>query len=158
MPRKAIYTQEEYTRRFREKYYLEESTGCWIWLGALSAGKYGSFYYDKRMQKAHRVAYKLFIGPLDDNLELDHVVCHNTLCVNPHHCEAVTGTVNRQRTKGESMNKTHCKYGHAIAGDNEYIESSTGYIRCRECKLNASARYEQRHIRMMINGVRRQLI
>lgn len=159
MPPKAIHTREEYVRRFNQKIEIVLPWGCWQWTGALSNGKYGSMYYEERMQKAHRVAYKLFIGPLGDDLELDHFLfrqdkCIGTLCANPYHCEPVTGTENRRRTKGEMMNKTHCRQGHKIEGDNEYLEPSTGYRRCLICKREAVQRYENKHNRIMVNGVR----
>lgn len=41
------------------------------------------------MNGAHRAAYELFVGPIGEDLQIDHL-CRNRRCVNPAHLEAVT--------------------------------------------------------------------
>src|SRR5258708_1222423 len=49
-----------------------QSDDCWPWTGSLNNSGYGMFYFDGRMQSAHRVAYELTIGPIPEGKELDH--------------------------------------------------------------------------------------
>src|SRR5665647_714267 len=59
---------------------------CWNWEGARNGvGGYGRFDADRRRWLAHRYAYEQLVGPVPDGHELDHVVCANTMCVNPRH-------------------------------------------------------------------------
>jgi len=85
---------------------------CWEWTAHKRDG-YGRFGMGSRtdgsatMARAHRVAYQTLVGPLPEALEPDHL-CRNRPCVNVSHLEAVTRSVNLQRsplmgrdTKGE---------------------------------------------------------
>lgn len=93
----------------------EGNNGCVLWTGATDGdGRYGSFYYEGRVRRAHRVAYVMFVGPIPEGLDLDHL-CRVTQCVNPAHMEPVSHGENVLR--GESIQaknarKTHCKRGH----------------------------------------------
>ncbi len=70
--------------RFMDKVHKSED-GCWLWLGAVS-GNYGVIGIGRRRtEKAHRISYKLFVGPISEGLQVQHGPCHNTLCVNPTH-------------------------------------------------------------------------
>ncbi|PYU38341.1 MAG: hypothetical protein DMG54_30390 [Acidobacteria bacterium] len=41
---------------------------CWIWTGARSGGRYGSFEVERKPVKAHRFAYELEYGPIDKDI------------------------------------------------------------------------------------------
>jgi hypothetical protein len=120
--------------RFWAKVSPEPNTGCWLWTGALSGSrKYGSFYYDGRMQKAHRVAYQIFVGPVPDGLDLDHL-CRVPSCCNPDHLEPVTRSENLRRSPDmdRNSNKTHCCRGHKFTAVNT-IWRTQGWRGCRAC-------------------------
>lgn len=75
-------------KRFWDKINRDAPNGCWLWTACISVhGGYGLFMYEGRLQVAHRVAWKLLIGPIPGGLKL----CHdcpdgdNPACVNPDH-------------------------------------------------------------------------
>lgn len=67
-----------------DKIASDKSSGCWMWQGARSGGRYGSFRHDGRSRKAHRVAYELFRGDVPAGLNVLHT-CDVPQCVNPDH-------------------------------------------------------------------------
>lgn len=78
--------------RFEAKVMRLPHTDCWYWYGALNPEGYGLFRctpYRPAAMVAHRVAYLLWCGPLDDGLEVHHL-CHVRRCVNPEHLAAIT--------------------------------------------------------------------
>jgi hypothetical protein len=81
--------------RFAAKLVVQPN-GCITWGGTCDRYGYGRFKLNGRMDKAHRVAYELFVGPIPAGLVIDHL-CRHRACVNPQHLEAVTQTVNIQR-------------------------------------------------------------
>lgn len=112
----------------------EPNSGCWLWTGALSAGSYGSMFFEGRMQKAHRVAWQLLRGPVPEGLDLDHL-CRVRICCNPGHLEPVTRSENLRRSplkKLQNVNQTHCKRGHEFTADNTMIRRN-GWRACRTC-------------------------
>lgn len=106
---------------------------CWAWTAAIASTGYGAFSIGKRYILAHRFAYESTIGPIPEELTLDHK-CRNRACVNPAHLEPVTRGANTLRGKtisAENTLKTHCPQGH------EYSETNTYYLKnhrnCRSC-------------------------
>lgn len=138
--------------RFEAKYKILPS-GHWIWTGAKNTSiigtQYGEATYEGRVEGAHRVAWRLYRGPIPDGLVIDHV-CRKTLCVNPDHLQPVTFKDNALR--GESplaanAAKTHCAHGHELAGDNLVIRNRpSGPSRdCRECNRRRARENTRRY-------------
>lgn len=87
--------------RFWEKIQVSPETGCWLWTGGKTLKGYASFYFEGRVQLAHRVSYRVLSGPIPDGKQLDHVKARGCLhrhCVNPLHLEPVTSSENNYRS------------------------------------------------------------
>jgi hypothetical protein len=109
---------------------------CWLWRGAKSDRGYGTISVEGRTCLTHRVMYEIVIGPILEDLELDHL-CRQRACANPFHCEPVTHQENLLR--GENFvamkaRQTHCVNGHLLSDENVYIRPDTGTRQCRKCK------------------------
>ena len=79
--------------RFKEKYIVDEESGCWNWTGTITNKGYGTFHINNKEIKAHRFSYEYFIGPLDLKLMICHN-CHNRKCCNPNHLRQDTNYSN----------------------------------------------------------------
>lgn len=121
----------------------EGVNGCWLWTGARTGG-YGVFGFDGGTVVAHRAAFYLCVGPIDQGLELDHL-CRVRRCVNPEHLEPVTRRENLRRSPlalpAKNALKTECKHGHAFTEENTYIGKNGR--NCRKCHaIRELARYQ----------------
>lgn len=127
-------------------------TGCWMWMMKIDRHGYGCSWGGASKEKAHRVFYTLFVGPIRDGMTIDHL-CRNRWCVNPAHLEQVTGRENGFRGQGfhaVNARKTHCVNGHLLDGENLGIGRNPHWQRfCRTCRREkANARQK---IRRMTN-------
>ena len=121
---------------------VSPSTGCWEWSGGCTADGYGELRWDGRVEYAHRIAYRVFVGDIPSNCELDHL-CRVRHCVNPAHLEAVTHAENCRRgdhrTGHWNLRKTHCPAGHPY--DEKNTRRKPGGARaCRACEREARRR------------------
>lgn len=73
-------------KRFENNVYPEPNTGCWLWTGCVSPGKwgYGVFWVDGKTIKVHRYSYIIFKGEIPKGLFVCHS-CDQPSCVNPDH-------------------------------------------------------------------------
>lgn len=122
--------------------YPEPNTGCWLWAGDHVKGGYGRTAINGRKWLAHRAAYEAFVAPIPEGLTIDHL-CKQPACCNPAHLEPVTMKENTMRGNSFSRinaEKTHCKLGHELAGENLY-RYKDGRRECRKCMRERSAAY-----------------
>jgi len=117
--------------------------GCWEWLGRRNWAGYGRLTVTSptREVQTHRLAYELFVGPIPDGMQLDHV-CRNRLCCNPKHLEPVTARENQRRGTSPvsaNMAATHCLRGHPLDDDNTYLHK--GRRQCKECQRTRTREY-----------------
>lgn len=123
--------------RFWAKVTITDS--CWLWHRPDAYG-YGAFTIRRGMiVKAHRFAYELFVGPIPDGLDLDHL-CRVRHCVNPAHLEPVTRRENALRGVGPTAvnaRKSHCIHGHPLT-------EGQGRRICRTCNAERNKAWRQR--------------
>lgn len=111
---------------------------CWEWQGCLSTNGYAKLKWQTRSEFAHRILYAWLVAPLIHArflVELDHL-CRNRRCVNPAHLELVSRRENLRRGEtvmSVNLNKTHCKRGHELAGNN-IDQSKLPYRICLLCR------------------------
>jgi hypothetical protein len=120
---------------------------CWPWGGVVHDSGYGTMFVNggsPRLQKAHRFAYALLVGPIPEGTEIDHA-CHTKACptpgygdthrrcVNPRHLEAVTRRVNVLRGQAPEITAA---YLAAKRGTEKVCPRGHTYPvgqRCRPC-------------------------
>lgn len=124
---------------------------CWQWLGKPHKSGYGRHSpATGAIVYAHRYSYTLLVGPVPEDLQLDHL-CRNTMCVRPDHLDPVTQRENIARSEAATAingRKTHCDAGHPLVGDNlhVYLIRATGTLgrRCRACGAERAREYRAR--------------
>ncbi len=123
--------------RFTERVWaIRKPLGCWEWTGGVNKDGYGQVGDSGGTIGAHRASAELFKGGIPTGKLVMHI-CDNRRCVNPDHLSFGSSRINSQDmvVKGRHGNqkKTVCKRGHALTGENLYVEPAGGR-RCRTCK------------------------
>jgi hypothetical protein len=142
---RPVYSDAD-IQRFVSKFRVPADVNdCWEWTDALTASGHAQVSMHGTTCPAYRVSYQMFVGPIPDELTLDHL-CRNRACVNPTHVEPVTIRENTLRGIGpSSVNaaKTHCLRGHEFTPENIYWGMRRGkrpFRVCRICMLEWSSR------------------
>lgn len=107
-----------------ETRYEELSDGCWEWQGPLKGNGYGLVI--RKAEKmpsvyAHRFFYEHFVGPIPEDLDLDHL-CRNHGCVNPSHLEPVTRAVNVRRGDAAKLTESQARKVKSLEGVRSAIQ------------------------------------
>jgi hypothetical protein len=127
--------------RLLSKAFINWETGCWEWTAFINQYGYGQIYaHGKYGRQAHRIAFELIEGPIQDGLELDHL-CRVRHCINPAHLEPVSHRENLIRIPGYGT-KTCCPAGHEYTPENTYVLRSVRH--CRPCNRAAAKRLYDR--------------
>jgi hypothetical protein len=131
---------------------------CWTWNATLRKDGYGCLSVSGRKVLAHRLAYRVLVGPIPEGQELDHLChtrdlaclggnsCRHRRCVNPAHLEPTTGRINRLRGRSPAAGnavKTHCMHGHPFDEANTYITKQGNRV-CRACVRRSQREYQVR--------------
>lgn len=144
MPVTRIDVPERVLQNFLDK--IEIVDECWEWRGAHKNQdplNYGYFQdpLAGKVRLAHRVAYEWWVGPLEDDLEINHLCC-NRSCVRPEHLEQITRHENLMKSEGitaHNAQKTHCPKNHLYDGYN-----SQGRRICKTCQRDAVRRHRNK--------------
>ena len=119
---------------------------CWLWPGSTNEDGYGISWVRPRMHLAHRAVYRHLVGPIPENMTLDHM-CHDSKicregldcphrrCVNPAHLVPASRVDNIRRSRA---NRSTCARGHSQTQDNVYRRD--GRTWCRLCRLDGVRR------------------
>lgn len=96
---------EEQAARFWSRVERGTTEQCWPWRGAKNQSGYGQFFPTPRKSPylAHRVAFFLSTGSIDDELLVRHVVCDNRLCCNHSHLTQGTNADNARDRRGKPL-------------------------------------------------------
>lgn len=105
--------------RFIEKIHF--TTECWYWTAYKDRQGYGRFTLGGWSQRAHRVSYELFVGPIPDGLEVLHK-CDNPSCVNPGHLEVGTNLLNMQQKAERGRSAKGEDHGSAKLTEEQVLE------------------------------------
>ena len=76
--------RKEQIDRFWSKVIIKGLNDCWEFSGCKFNCGYGAVSINYRKEYAHRVAYKLFYGPISKGKFICHT-CDNKVCCNPLH-------------------------------------------------------------------------
>jgi hypothetical protein len=111
-------------------------SGCMQFTGTgLTTHGYASVGYDNKSWEAHRLLWRYLFGPLNKELQLDHL-CRNRWCVNIAHLEPVTRRENIIRgisPAGMHFRAIHCPQGHLYTADNTAMTNGGKSRRCKTC-------------------------
>src|ERR1700761_3720809 len=100
--------------RFFDSVMPEPNSGCWLWVGSLNENGYGTIGVAYKTQLAHRVSYRLHVGPIPDGLNVLHK-CDVPCCVNPDHLFPGTQETNviDMENKGRALHYEGEAHGRA---------------------------------------------
>ena len=80
------YQRPSLAERFRAKYVVDPSTGCWMWIMKTAAHPRTrpTIKDGPTIKLAYRVSWEMHRGPIPDGLNVCHR-CDRPWCVNPDH-------------------------------------------------------------------------
>lgn len=133
---------ERMLERFWAKVDRDGETGCWLWVANKTHDGYGRFSVGSKYVYAHRFAWTLENGQVQEGLQLDHL-CRVRECVNPAHMEPVDCRTNVLRGVSPSAMRAaqiECIHGHKFDDTNTYWRPDGGR-ECRTCHRQREREY-----------------
>lgn len=104
--RKPGMSTEEMGQWISEQVKIDPDSGCWIWPFALSNKGYGTVSFQGKWWYTHRLTFSIFVEPLADGLQVDHINCISRACCNPAHLRQISGSGNQQNRQKHPANNT----------------------------------------------------
>jgi HNH endonuclease len=95
---------------------IDPITGCWNWQRGKFQQGYGMIQIDHCRQRAHRVSFSEFVGPIPDGLFVCHR-CDNPGCINPSHLFLGTAQDNSSDMVAKGRQATGEENGNARLSD-----------------------------------------
>lgn len=95
---------------------------CHVWTGYKNPYGYGEIWHNGRVQRAHRLSYEEYIGPIPDDLHVLHK-CDNRACIRVGHLFLGTNKDNmadrdaKDRQAKGTRHGSHTKPERRAAGD-----------------------------------------
>ena len=86
---------------------------CWLWIGCIQENGYGRFNGEGKPDEAHRVAFRLFIGPIQEGMDVCHS-CDVRHCVWPDHLFLGTRLENMRDALAKGRISRGEKHSHAL--------------------------------------------
>lgn len=104
----------DFNERFWRKVKIAGADECWEWTAYRNRDGYGQFRLNGRMEYAHRVAWMLAYGPIQDGMCVLHK-CDNRLCVNHAHLweDTQAENVRDMMRKGRRADNSGERHGRA---------------------------------------------
>lgn len=114
---------------------------CLVFKGTTLPNGYTQIYGPDKYYRTHRLVYQECVGPLHDDLVIDHI-CRNRACVKPSHLRQITNEENVMIGEGpaaKNARKTHCDSGHEFTNQNTYFYTDAGrpgktFRGCKACR------------------------
>lgn len=127
-----------------EKNRLITSDGHWLWLGCISKQGYGLIQTTERLEKVHRLAYRIYKEDIGkawrggaENLVLHNPPCIIRHCFNPEHLYLGNNKQNAKdcidAKRHRNSRKTYCAKGHPYNEENTYWRKGKYGRKCKMC-------------------------
>lgn len=132
---------------------VDKSQDCWLWTDSCTEDGYGTFHPSQARrlwwphERAHRFSYIVTNGPIEPLVLMVCHSCDNPPCVNPDHLFLGDAQINTDDmiSKGRHRNgregSADCKWGHALSGDNLYINPTSNNRECVTCRKRRHLEY-----------------
>lgn len=126
---------------------------CQIWTGPIGTAGYGVISRSGIIQRAHRVAYELYVGPIPKGLVVRHL-CNVKACVNPDHLAVGTQAENVNDAAAIGRMSRYGESGPKAKLTSEQVMEIRRLHSSGVGKLEISKRYKvtRRNISYIVNG------